>query len=120
MDNQKLVDELERLQELKKKTDIELDFVKAQLVAAAEECGVDSIIGSNKECGVKEILKVVYPEDKAELIELLRRKRLYDEFSIVSYAKLGPRILRGEIDSEVIDLTRKEKTHRVTLRKKKN
>ena len=117
-DNRELVDELERLQELKKKTDLELNLVKGRLVAIAGECGVDSIAGSNKVCGVKEILKVVYPEDKAELIELLRRKGLYDEFSVVSYVKLGPRILRGEVDSDVVDLVRKEKGYRVTLRKK--
>lgn len=39
---------------------------------------------------------------------MLRNKGLYEQFSSVNYFKLGPRILKGEVDKDIIDLVKKE------------
>ncbi|MDA3778853.1 MAG: hypothetical protein PF487_01235 [Bacteroidales bacterium] len=117
-DTTHLVDELERLQVLKKKTDEELGQIKTQLIAIAEEQSSLTVIGTNKECTIKEYEKVIYPEDKTQLIDMIKQKGLYEEFSSVNYLRLGPKILKGEIDNEISNLTTKEKTHRISLKKK--
>ena len=58
---------------------------------------------------------MVYPENKEPLIALIKSKGLYDQFSSLNYFKLGPKIIKNEIDSEIIKLVTKEKAYRVTL-----
>ena len=43
-------------------------------------------------------------------------KGVYDKFSSVNYLKLGPAIIKGEVDQEIANLTKKEKSFRLSLR----
>ena len=110
-----LVDEYEKLENLKK--DIELEEeLKKKIIDLAREKNTDILFGNHKKCSIKEYGRVVYPEDKTSLLELINKKGLYSEISSVSYPKLNSRILKGQIDKEVIDLVRIEKAFRLSLR----
>ena len=74
------------------------------------------LFGNHKKCSIKEYEKVIYPEDKTHILELIKKKGLYDKFSSVNYFKLNPAIIKKEIDKEIIDLTKKEKAHRLSFK----
>lgn len=115
----KFVDEYSKLQEEKKKIEEELEKLKELMIEFAQQKGLDIIYGSNKKASVKAYDKVVYPEDKAEFIQLLKDKGLYEEFSMVCYAKLNSAILKENINKEIISKTSKDKDFRISLSKKR-
>jgi len=59
-----------------------------------------------------------YPDDKDAFTELIKSKGLYDELSSLNYFKLNPKILKGEIDPEIIEQTKKEEDYRISISKK--
>ncbi len=113
-----LVDEFARLQAEKKEREENLLEIKERLVAFAKQKEIDIVFGSNKKCSVKEYDKIVYPENKEELIKILKEKGLYEELSSLNYLKLGPKIVKKEIDEDIIKLTEKEKAFRLSLSRK--
>jgi putative RecB family exonuclease len=50
---------------------------KDNLIRYAKQFDLDIVYGSNKKCSVKEIDKVILPEDKVKLIELMKEKTIY-------------------------------------------
>lgn len=70
----------------------------------------------HKKCSIKEYEKVVYPEDKTILIDKIRLKGLYNQYSTISYIKLSSAIIKGNIDLEVAGLVKKEKAFRLSLK----
>jgi len=114
-----LVDEFSevktKLSELKKAED---EF-KENLIAYAKQFGVDVIYGSNKKCSVKEFEKIVMPEDKEEFIKLLKDKGLWDECSMVCYPKINSKIIKKDIEKEIIDAVDIVKDFRLSLSKRK-
>lgn len=113
----KLVDEFAKLQETKKQTEQRIEEIRNNIIEFAKFNETDRIVGTNSNCSVKEYEKVIYPKDKTELLRLIKNKGIYDEVSSVNYFKLGPKILRREIDDEIIALTGKEKAHRLALKR---
>lgn len=111
-----LVDEYAKLQKTRENLDKQIDEIKERIVALSQEKDTDILFGTNKKCSIKEYEKVVYPEDKGLLISLIKSKGLYDQLSSVNYFKLGPKILKNEIDKEIIDLVKKEKAFRLSLK----
>ena len=114
-DDKTLVDEFERLQNTKKEIDKKIDEIREMLIAFAKQKNTEILFGTHKKCSIKEYEKVVYPASKEKIIELIKSKGLYDRFSSINYFKLSPKILKGEIDKEIIDLVRKEKAFRISL-----
>jgi RecB family exonuclease len=114
----KFVDKFSKLQEEKKAIDEELENLKELMIEFAKQKGIDIIYGSNKKASVKPYDKVVYPDEKEEIIQLLKDKGLYEEFSMVCYAKLNSAILKGNIDKEIAKQTKKEEDYRISLSKK--
>ena len=114
-DDKTLVDEFERLQNTKKEIDKKIDEIREMLIAFAKQKNTEILFGTHKKCSIKGYEKVVYPENKEKIIELIKSKGLYDRFSSINYFKLSPKILKGEIDKEIIDLVRKEKAFRISL-----
>jgi putative RecB family exonuclease len=114
------VDKFSKLQEEKKAIDEELEQLKDIVVEFANQKGLDVIYGSSKKASIKSYDKVVYPDEKEEIIQLLKDKGLYEEFSMVCYAKLNSAILKGNIDKEIEKQTKREKDHRISLSKKNN
>ena len=111
-----LVDEYEKIQNLKKEIEQKEEELKEKIIAFAKEKNLDVLFGNHKKCSIKEYDKVVYPEDKATIIDLMKQKGLYDNYSILSYMKLNSAIIKGIIPKEISDLTKKEKIHRLSLR----
>jgi len=116
----KLVDEFSeiktKLSELKKADE---EF-KEKLIAYAKQFGIDIVYGSNMKCSVKEIEKVVMPEDKEEFIKLLKDKGVWDEMSMVCYPRLNSKIIKGEIEDEIKDSVDIVKDFRLSLSKRTN
>ena len=111
-----LVDEYEKLQKLKRDVDKKIDEIKERIIALSKEKNTDILFGIHKKCSIKEYEKVVYPEDKSVLLKIIKSKGFYEEFSSLNYFKLSSRILKNELDKEIIDLIRKEKNFRLTLK----
>ena len=110
-----LVDEFDKLQQMKKDLDNKIDEIRNNIIIVAKQKNTDLLFGTHKKCLVKEYQKIIYPEDKKQITELLTKKGLYDKFSSVNYFKLTPRILKNEIDLEIINLVKKEKGVKVSL-----
>ncbi|MBI5803657.1 hypothetical protein HY450_00265 [Candidatus Pacearchaeota archaeon] len=119
MENEtKIIDEFDKLQKEKQNIEGRIEEVRKIIIELAKETGKEAIFGADKFCSVKEFEKVVYPENKDELIKMIRKKGLYDALSSINYFKLSPKILKREIDQEIIDLTKREKDYRVSLKDK--
>ncbi|KKP93368.1 MAG: hypothetical protein UR98_C0005G0020 [Parcubacteria group bacterium GW2011_GWA1_36_12] len=111
-----LIDELEKLQTLKKEIEKSEEELKEKIMRLAKEKGTDILFGTKMKCSIKEYDKIVYPEDKTQIINLMKQKGIYDSYSILSYMRLNSAIIKGNIDQDVIDLTKKEKAFRLSLK----
>jgi len=118
-DGVKLVDEYADLKSRRTEIEKRLDELKKELIAFSKQKEIDRVYGSNMKISVKEYQRIVYPEDKTELINMLKQKGLYDEVSMLSYPSLNSKILKGEIDEEISALTQKTTDHRLNLSRKK-
>ena len=121
MNNDKeLIDEFEKLENLKKEIQQKEEELKNRIIELAKQMNTDILLGTNKQCSIKEYEKVIYPEDKSQIIELIKKMGIYDRFSSVNYFKLNPAIIKRQIDRQIIDLTKIEKAFRLSLRNIKN
>jgi len=111
-----LIDEYEKLESQKKEIELKEAELKKKIIELAQQKNTDILFGNHKKCSIKEYERIVYPEDKTHILELIKKKGLYDKFSSVNYFKLNPAILKEEIDKEIIDLTKKEKAFRLSFR----
>ena len=111
-----LVDEYEKLQSLKKEIESKEEVIKNKIIELAREKNTDILFGTKMKCSVKEYEKVIYPEDKTALVEIIKQLGFYDRFSAVSYPKLGSAIIKNDVNDKIIALIRKEKDYRVSLR----
>jgi hypothetical protein len=108
-----------KLQELTKRQ-VELG---GSLIDYAKQFGVDIIYGSNMKTSVKEIEKILLPEDekeKAKFVQLLKDKGLWEEFSMICYPKINSKVLKGEMDKDLKKMINIGKDWRVTLSKRKD
>jgi len=111
-----LVDEYEKLGKLKQEIEIKEADLKNKIIALAREKNTEVLFGNNKKCFVKEYEKVIFPEDKSKIVELIRKNGLYERFSSINYLKLSPAIIKQEVSKEITDLTKKEKAFRLSLK----
>ena len=111
-----LVDEYEKLENLKKDIELKEEELKKKIIDLAREKNTDILFGNHKKCSIKEYGRVVYPEDKTLFVNLIKNKGLYDRFSSLNYLKLSPAIIKGEIDKDIASLTRQEKAFRLSLK----
>lgn len=111
-----LVDEFEKLYNLKKELEIKEEELKRKIIKLSQEKNTSILFGNNKKCSIKEYVKVIYPEDKTIIVNLIKDKGVYDKFSSVNYLKLGPAIVKGEVDKDISELTKQEKAFRLSLR----
>jgi putative RecB family exonuclease len=116
----KLVNEYAKLKDQEKQIKEEIETVQTNLIAFSQQHEVNIIYGSNKQASVKEYEKIVWPEEnKEKLIELLKKKKLYDKFSMISYPKLNAQVNEGNLDKTITKLSEKEKDYRINLANKK-
>ncbi len=116
----KFVDKFSEIKMKLKELEDEKDKLRENLIAFAKLKGVDIIYGSNMKCSVKEFDKIVLPEDKEELINLLKNKGIWDEFSSINFMRLQSKVLRDEIDKEIKKMVDIEKDFRLSLSKRKD
>lgn len=117
MDTDKqLVDAYDKLQLQKQDLEQQIEQLKAALVTLAKQQGKETLFGTHKVCSVKPYEKVMYPEDKTQFVELVKAKGLYEQFSTLNYLKLGPRIIRNEVDPAIVALTKRVTEYRVSLK----
>ena len=90
------------------------------LVRYAKQFEIDVVYGSNNKCAVKEIDKVVLPEDKGELIRALRAKGLWDDLSMINFMKFQSTAIKGNIDEEIKKMIEIIKDYRLSLSKRKD
>ena len=114
-DTKHLVDEFDKLNIVKKELEEKIGKLRDSLIVFAQQKNTDVLFGTHKKCSIKSYDKVIYPEDKVHFVQLIKSKGLYDQFSSLNYLKLGPKIIRGEIDKEIIALVKKEKAYRLSL-----
>lgn len=115
----KLVDEYAELNAQKKEIEKRLDDLKERLVAFSRQKGLDMVYGSNLKASISEYAKVVFPEDKTGLTELIKARGLYEELSMLNYPGLRSRIVKGEIHKDIASLAKIEKEYRVGITKKR-
>jgi len=118
IEEKEIVDEFKKLQDMKKDIEVKLQTLKDNIIKLAIENNTDKLLGTKFLCSVKEYEKVVYPDNKSELIEMIKSKGIYEQFSSINYLKLGPKIVGGEVDKEIVDLVNKEKAFRLSLKKR--
>lgn len=114
-----LVDEYSRLDLEEKQAKEKKEIIKQKLIAFAKEKGVNAVFGSNKKASVKAYDTVVYPEDKQEVITLIKDKGLFEDVSMISYPKLSSMILNNQIDKEIIDKVKTKKSYRISISERK-
>lgn len=93
---------------------------KDNLVRYAKQFEIDVVYGSNMKCSVKEIDKIVLPEEKQELINLLKKKGLWEDFVTLNYMKLNSGVIKGDLDDEIKKLVDVVKDFRLSLSKRKD
>ena len=111
-----LIDEYEKLEGQKKEIEEKEKELKEKIIELSREKNTEILFGTNKKVSIKEYEKVIYPEDKTPIVELIKKKGLYERFSSINYLKLNQVIIKGEIDSDIIGLTKKEKAFRLSFR----
>src|SRR3989344_4123134 len=111
-----LVDEYEKLENQKKEIEQKEEELKIKLIELAKQKNTEVLFGVHKKCSIKEYEKAVYPEDKTILIDKIKSKGLYNQYSAISYPKLSSAIVKGDIDLEISNLVKKEKAFRLSLK----
>ena len=71
-------------------------------------------------CSVKDLKKVVLPEDREKLIELLKEKKLWDDFVMLNYSRFNSRGRKDELDEDIKKLIQLGEDWRITLSKRKD
>ncbi len=92
-----LVDEYEIIQRQKKEIEAKEEGIKKKIIELAKQKNTDILFGMHKKCFIKEYERVVYPEDKKVLANLLKKDKLYDIFSQINYSRLSSAIIRKDI-----------------------
>lgn len=115
----KLVDEYS---EIRKKLD-ELEEKRAEfeqkLIDYSKQFEVDTVYGSNSKASVKEVERIILPEEKEEFLALLKEKGIYDACSMVCYPKIQSKYFKGELHKDIHSKITKEKDWKVSLGKRK-
>lgn len=116
--DRQLVDAYDKLQLQKQDIENQLEQLKAALVVLAKQQNKETLFGTHKVCFIKPYEKVIYPEDKTQFVALVKAKGLYEQFSTLNYLKLGPKIIRGEVDPVIVELTKRATEYRVSLKER--
>lgn len=115
--DENLVDELDKLQSVKKDLEMKEEELKRKLIVLAQQKNTNFLFGTHKNCTIKEYRKVVYPEDKDSFAKLLKEKGVYEIYSQVNYSRLNQAIIKKDmgIDKEIFDKVGITKDFRVSL-----
>ncbi len=110
-----LVDELDKLEKIKKDCEDKIYNLKAEIINIAKLENKEFIFGTHKICSVKPYDRIIYPEDKTKLTEVIKSKGLYGDLSMLNYSRITSRINKKELSADIINLVRIEKEFKITL-----
>jgi CRISPR/Cas system-associated exonuclease Cas4 (RecB family) len=116
----KLVDEFSEIKLKKKEIENLEEEFKKKLVEYSKQFGIDVVYGSNMKCSVKDLKKVVLPEDKEELIKMLKEKELWEEFAMLNYSRFNSVGRKGDLDLDIKKLIEIGEDWRLFLSKRKD
>jgi len=122
-DGVKLVDAFSELKTKLKELKDKEDKVKEELVAFANQKGIDIVYGSNMKASVREFDKLVLPEDDAEykkFIELLKNNGYWEECSMICYPRIQSKVIKEELHPDIIEKVKLEKDKRIYLSKRRD
>lgn len=94
--------------------------LKEKLISYGKQFGFDKIYGSNKIASIKEYDKIVLPENREELIRLMKKKGIYEDFLTLNYMKLNSSVIKGSIDKEIKNKVDIAKDWRISLSQRKD
>ena len=115
-DGKNLVDELADFENIKKKAELKIIELRSKLLGFAVENNIKDLFGDKFNCHISEFEKISIPlENKEKLLILIKQKGLYEDLSNLNLFKLRPRVLKGEIDEDIISLVKKEKDYRFNI-----
>jgi len=116
----KMVDEFAEIKKLLYDLKNREETVKDNLVEFAKQKDVDVIYGSNMKASVKEFDKVeIDDENRDKLIEVLKKKGLYETYSMLCGMRFNSHIVKGQLKDKDIDkLIEIVKDWRVSVSKK--
>jgi hypothetical protein len=110
-----LVDELDKLEKIKKEIEEKINNIKSEIINIAKLENKELIFGTHKMCSVKPFNRVVYPEDKTVLVNLIKSQGLYETLSMLNYSRITSKINKKELSQDIINLIKIEKDFRLTL-----
>ena len=113
--NKILVDELDKFEKIKKETEDKINNIKAEIINIAKLENKEIIFGTHKMCSVKPFEKIIYPEDKTALVNLIKSQGLYETLSMLNYSRISSKIHKKELSQEIISLIKIEKDFRLIL-----
>lgn len=116
----KFVDEFAEVRLKKKEIEQKEEELKNNLVEFAKQKGIEIIYGSNMKCSVKEFEKIILPEEKEELIRLMKQKGIWEEFAMINFMKFQSKITREGVHEEISKMIGREKDYRLSLSKRKD
>jgi len=110
-----LVDELDRLDKIKTEIEDKIHNIKLEIINIAKLENKEHIFGTHKMCSIKPFNKVIYPEDKTALVNLIKAQGLYETLSMLNYSRISSKINKKELSQDIIDLVKLEKEFKITL-----
>ena len=119
-DGVKMVDRFSQIKKEISELQEEEETLKEKLIYFAKQKGLDVVYGSNIKASIKDLRKVALPENKEELIELIKKKGLWDEFSMLNYSRFNSKGRKGELDEEIREKISFEEDYRISLSKRKD
>jgi len=119
-DGVKLVDSYSEIKKKLSELQQNKEEFEGKLIEYAKQLGVDAVYGSNNVAKVKEGMKIVLPEEKEEIIAILKEKGLWDEVAMINFMRLQSHYFKGSLHKDIIDKIKTEKDWRISLSKRKD
>jgi len=119
-DGVKLVDKYSELKKKLAEFEEEKEEFQNKLIEFSKQLGIDVIYGSNNVAKVKEGQKIILPEEKEELIAILKDKGLWDEIAMINFMRLQSHYFKGKLHEDILNKIKTEKDWRISLSKRKD
>ncbi|MEM4605761.1 MAG: PD-(D/E)XK nuclease family protein [Candidatus Pacearchaeota archaeon] len=102
-DGLKIVDKIAEIRRKRTELEEQEEKLKKELILFAKQKEVDVIYGSKTKASLKNYKKTILPEDKDEIIALLKKKNLWDKYSTINYSKFNSSANNNELDKEIME-----------------
>ncbi|MFH1803203.1 MAG: hypothetical protein ABH864_07210 [archaeon] len=112
---QELIDRFANLESLKKTIELDIKDIREILIKLSQDKNQQILYGSKKKCSLKPYDKLIYPENKEQLIQKLKETGDYEKVSGIIYPRLSSKIMKEEVHKEIIAMIKKEKAFRFSL-----